>query len=53
VPLSRYLAGARTAIEYLRRLSHFFGLVAWVYFIAQAILGGAVCNRALKDVRQR
>jgi membrane protein len=36
-----------------RFFATFFGLVAWVYFIAQAILGGAVFNRALKDVRQR
>lgn len=36
-----------------RFFATFFGLIAWVYFIAQAILIGAVFNRALKDVRQR
>jgi len=29
-----------------------FGLMAWVYFIAQAVLCGAVFNRARLDVRQ-
>jgi membrane protein len=29
-----------------------FGLMAWVYFIAQAILCGAVFNRARMDVRE-
>jgi uncharacterized BrkB/YihY/UPF0761 family membrane protein len=29
-----------------------FGLMAWVYFVAQAVLCGAVFNRARLDVRQ-